>query len=255
MTAASNLFIRGPVGRISVRTKQPEAMPGQAIVLVQGSNLTGQAMFDFSTPELTDYSLMDAIVARGFMAVTFAVRGYGMSELTVDPFSVNTDAAMEDLAAVIEWVINQGFPRPHLLGFSWGGRVAGRYAEENGDNISRLVLYDAARGGGNLVLPAPTECWWTNTREHYSEKLEPKFTDEVLRQAIGDYVTRYESRSPNGIRLENAHPVRAIDPSRVKNPTLMIYGVEAAKAFYMQGGLSRGDFFDQLATDDKSYVI
>ena len=35
----------------------------------------------------------------------------------------------------------------------------------------------------------------------------------------------------------------------------MIYGIEAAKAAYMQGGISRADFFEQLATDDKSFVL
>jgi pimeloyl-ACP methyl ester carboxylesterase len=65
----------------------------------------------------------------------------------------------------------------------------------------------------------------------------------------------HEPRAPNGIRLENAVPVKAIDPTRVTSPTLLIYGVEAAKAAYMQGGLTRQDFFEQLATDDKAFVI
>ena len=255
MTDVQDLFIDGPIGRLSVRAKGLSAKPKQVVVMVQGSNLTGQTMFDFSFPGGEDYSLMDALTAQGFGAITFSIRGYGASDAPEDGFSVTTETAMEDLAAVIDWAETIGYPKPHVFAFSWGGRIAGRYAETHGDKIDRLVLYDPARGGGALVLPAPTDPWWTNTREHYAEKLEPEFTDAALRGAIGDQVAQYEFRSPNGIRLENATYVTPIEPTRITNPTLLIYGVEAAKAPYMHGGIERTDFFEKLATDDKAFVI
>ncbi len=254
MSITKNLFIPGNVGRISVRTKCSEVSPKKAIILVQGSNITGQAMFDFSAPSLNDYSLLDVLCGRGLMAVTFAIRGYGQSDAPEDPFTVTTEAGMEDLASVVEWVEQQGYKRPHLLGFSWGGRIAGRYVEDNPDRIDRLVLYDAARGG-NLVPPVPTDPWWTNLPEHYSQKLEAEFTDSQFLQAFGEYVSLHESRSPNGIRLENARPFPSVNPNKITRPTQMIYGIESAKAAYMQGGISRADFFEQLATDDKSFVL
>ena len=254
MTTTKDIFIPGKAGRISVRTKCGEVAPQKAIVLVQGSNLTGQGVFDFSTPPLNDYSLLDAFCARGLMAVTFAIRGYGQSDAPEDPFAVNTEAGMEDLASVIDWLEQQGYKRPHLLGFSWGGRIAGRYVEGHADQIDRLVLYDAARGG-NLVLPEPTDPWWINLPEHYTQKLEPEFTDPAFLQALGDYISQHESRSPNGIRLENARPFPSVNPKKITRPPHMIYGIEAAKAVYMQGGISRGDFYEHLATDDKSFVL
>jgi pimeloyl-ACP methyl ester carboxylesterase len=255
MSDVQDVFAPGKIGPIAVRTKGLGAKPKQVVVLVQGSNLTGQTIFDFSFPGGKDYSIMDAIVGHGFGAITFSIRGYGASAPPEDGFSVTTEAAMEDLNSVMDWVAAQGYARPHLLGFSWGGRIAGRYAEDNAQRIDRLVLYDPARGGGNLVLPAPTEAWWTNTAKHYEEKIEPEFTSPELRKALGERVEQYEKRSPNGIRLENASPYRAIDPKRIKVPTLLIYGVEAAKANYMQGGTPRGEFFESLATDDKAFVI
>ncbi|WP_304186497.1 alpha/beta hydrolase [Phenylobacterium aquaticum] len=255
MPHPNDLLIDGPIGRLSVRTKGLEPRPRQVVVLVQGSNLTGQSMFDFSFPGGEDYSVMDALVAEGFGAIAFAIRGYGRSDPPEDGFSVTTETAMEDLDAVIAWTAAQGWPKPHVLAFSWGGRIAGRWAETHGGRIGRLVLYDPARGGGNVILPAPTEPWWTNTREHYAEKLEPEFTSAELRNALGDHVVGYESRSPNGIRLENATPVTPINPAKITNPTLLIYGVEAAKATYMKGGLERAEFFEQLASDDKAFVI
>jgi pimeloyl-ACP methyl ester carboxylesterase len=255
MTDVQDLLIPGPIGRLAVRAKGLAARPEQIVVMVQGSNLTGQTMFDFSAPGAEDYSVMDAIVARGYGAVTFSLRGYGASDAPDDGFSVTTEAAMDDLEAVMNWAAGEGYTRPHLLGFSWGGRVAGRWAEANADRIDRLVLYDPARGGGNLVLPAPTEPWWTNRAEHYAEKMDPRFTDPILGNALGELVDQKESRSPNGIRLENATPFTAVDPTRITRPTLLIYGVEAAKANYMQGGIERADFFEQLSTDDKAFVI
>ena len=255
MIDAQDFFIPGPIGKLSVRSKGFATKPRQVVVLVQGSNLTGQTMFDFSFPGGTDYSVMDALVEQGFGALTFSLRGYGASDAPDDGFSVTTEAAMADLEAVMNWLRDNGYARPHLLGFSWGGRVAGRWAEDNAARIDRLVLYDPARGGGNLVLPAPTDPWWTNKAEHYAEKMDARFTDPALGRALGDQVDRHESRSPNGIRLENASLVRAIDPKQITVPTLLIYGVEAAKANYMQGGIERADFFEQLATDDKAFVI
>jgi D-arabinose 1-dehydrogenase-like Zn-dependent alcohol dehydrogenase len=73
--------------------------------------------------------------------------------------------------------------------------------------------------------------------------------------ALAAYVAEHEQRSPNGIRRENASYVTPVEPERITRPTLLIYGVEAAKANYMKGGVERGDFFEQLATDDKAFVI
>ena len=253
-----DLFIPGIAGRLSVRIKRPTGAAKQAVVLVQGSNLSGQGIFDF--PYRGDgptYSVMDALVARGYAAITFAIRGYGQSDAPADPFSVVTETAMEDLDTVMNWAVAQGFARPHVMAFSWGGRIAGRYAETHGAKLDRLVLYDPARGGGQLVLPCPTpdQGWWTNLPKHYRDKLLPRFTDPGLLDALDSYVLTVEQRSPNGIRVENAHPMIAVEPSRITRPTLMIYGVEAAKANYMQGGLDRATFFEQLATDDKAFVI
>ncbi len=257
MTKAHDFFIPGKVGRLSVRTKGMDTKPINVVVMIHGSNLTGQTMFDFDFPATETYSVMDALVGRGWGAVTFSIRGYGLSDAPADPFSVDTDAGMEDLGSVLEWLASQGWARPHILAFSWGGRIAGRFAEDNGDAIDRLILYDAARGGGNPVLPAPgpDEGWWLNTYETYLGKLEADWTDPELLKALGRHLVAHEPRAPNGVRRENAGAVTAVNPAKVTRPTMMIYGIEAAKANYMQGGLDRGAFFEQLATDDKSFVL
>lgn len=255
MNDCIDFLIDGRAGALAVRAKGLAARPAQIVIMVQGSNLTGQSLFDFAFPGGERYSLMDEIVAMGFGAVTFSIRGYGRSAAPADPFSVTTEAAMEDLAAVFDWAAAQGYDRPHLLAFSWGGRIAGRFAESHSARIDRLVLYDPARGGGGLVLPAPTDPWFVNTPAFYLQKFEPEFTEPALREALAAHVARFDARSPNGIRLENASYVTPIDPTRVTCPTLMVYGEQAAQAVYMKGGMERGAFFEALACTDKAFVI
>ena len=45
MANAQDFFIDGAVGKLAVRAKGLEARPDQVVVMVQGSNLTGQSMF------------------------------------------------------------------------------------------------------------------------------------------------------------------------------------------------------------------
>src|ERR1700753_692732 len=183
MSAAQNLMIAGPAGGLAVRTKGLQGKPAHVVVLVQGANLSGQAGYDFGFPGGDDYSMMDMFVARGMGAVTFAVRGYATSEVPADPFSIDTDAAIEDLGAVLGWLRQQGWSRPHLAGLSWGGRITARYTEQNPDHVNRLALMDPALGGGNKILPAPTEAWWSGGWQYFHDRLEAQFTEPAARRA------------------------------------------------------------------------
>lgn len=257
MAQATDLFIDGPAGKLSVRTKGLEAKPAHVVILVQGANLSGQLGYDFAFEGGgTDYSFLDALVARGYGAVTFSVRGYRDSELGAGhPHDVKTDAAIEDTAAVIDWVIAQGFARPHLLGWSWGGRIVGRYAETRGDKIGRLVLLDPAIGGGNIVpFPDKTD-WWHNAADYFRDRLERDMMDPAAHEALAVQAEANEPRSPNGIRVENEEGSIAAVASRITIPTLMLYGYAAGMQNYMQGGSGRGDFFEALATRDKALVV
>jgi alpha-beta hydrolase superfamily lysophospholipase len=255
MNDQQDLMIPGTAGALSVRTKGLARRREHVVVLVQGANLSGQAGYDFSFPGGSDYSVMDAMVARGIGAVTFAVRGYAKSECRHDAFKVDTDAAIEDLATVVDWVGRQFNALPHLAGWSWGGRIVARYVQANAGKVARVVLLDPALGGGNRILPEPTDAWWSGGWDYFHDRLEPEYSEEALRRALADFVIAQEPRSPNGIRLENARGSTASDASLITRPTLMLYGSAAAQQNYMQGGLQRADFFEKLATRDKSLHI
>ena len=165
-----------------------------------------------------------------------------------------TDQAIEDLAAVMDWLDTENVKTPHLLGWSWGGRIVGLYAEINPDRLDRLVLLDPALGGGQLILPAPTEPWWDNTYDYFVDR-EKEFSQPIVRQALAELVSNTEPRSPNGIRQENAVGSIPVNPEAISNPTLMIYGSAAGQQSYMHGSQPRGEFFETLATEDKALVI
>lgn len=255
MTLAHDIHIAGPAGKLSVRCKGLDAKPAKVVILVQGANLSGQLGYDFAFDGRDDYSFMEALVARGFGVVTFSIRGYRDSELDTHPHTVQTDQAIEDTAAVIDWVIAQGFIRPHLLGWSWGGRICGRYAETRGERIDRLVLLDPAIGGGNRVPFPEKDPWWFNAAAYFRDRLELAFMEAAAHEALAVQAERDEPRAPNGIRVENENGSVAVDPTKLNNPTLMLYGFAAGMQNYMQGGSGRADFFEAMPTRDKALVI
>jgi hypothetical protein len=57
MKTQQDALIPGPAGRLAVRAKGLNTQPEQAVVLVQGSNLTGQAMLGFSWSAGNRYSV------------------------------------------------------------------------------------------------------------------------------------------------------------------------------------------------------
>jgi pimeloyl-ACP methyl ester carboxylesterase len=256
MTSVPQLdfFVAGPAGRLAVRAKGlGSGLP--TVVLVQGANLSGQTAYDFTIPGGETYSLMDALLDQKIASITFSIRGYGLSDKPDDPLALTTDHAIEDLAAVFDWLGSQGVDRPHLLGWSWGGRIAGRFTEQQPDHVDRLVLFVPALGGGDLIPPVPTEPWWVNTPEYFAEHLEPEFTEPALRRALAEHIAIHDRVAPNGIRRENALGSIPVIPERISRPTLLIYGSEAAKQPYLKGALPRADFFERLATKDKAFVI
>jgi pimeloyl-ACP methyl ester carboxylesterase len=248
-------MIPGPDGQLSVRTRGLAENGQNICVLVQGANVSGQAGYDFKFDGGADYSFMDGLADRGIGSVTFSIRGYEKSELNSDPLSVQSDQAIEDLGAVIDWLGSEGIKAPHLLGWSWGGRIAGRYVEQNPDRIDRLILLDPALGGGQLILPHPEQKYWDNTYDYFFNRLEEEYTELDARKAFAELVSSTEPKAPNGIREENANGSMPADPTAITRPTMMLYGDAAGAANYMHGSQRRAEFFESLVTPDKALVV
>jgi len=256
VVSTTNEMIQGKSGKISVRTHGlKEYHKKDVLVMVQGANISGQLGFDLTFPEGENYSFMNAMVSNKIGAVTFSIRGYGQSELNGSPLNVKTTQAIEDLASVVDWLNTKNINKIHLLGWSWGGRIIGRYAENNSKNINTLTLLDPAIGGGQLILPPPKNKWWDNTYEYFFNRLESDFTELSARKALAELAAEKEPKSPNGIRQENAEGSIPINPKKIKNPTLMLYGSAAGAQDYMQGSTPRTEFFEKLDVESKSLSV
>lgn len=250
-----NLFVAGPAGKLAVRIKSPPGAARGAVVLVQGANISGQLGYDLQVEGHPGYSFLDALVARGYVAVTFSLRGYFQSELNHDPHLVQTEQAMEDLASVLAWMATRGWAQPHLLGWSWGGRIVGRFVEQHPDAINRLVLLDPALGGGQLMPFPGKEPYWQNTYDYFYNRLEPEFTAEDVRIAVATQASSRELNAPNGIRVENENGSIPVRPQAISRPTLMIYGAAAGAQAYMHGSAARAEFLEAIDNQDKALVI
>ena len=159
------------------------------------------------------------------------------------------------MAAVMAWTRQAGYARPHLLGWSWGGRIVARHAERRADALGRLVLLDPALGG-NVSGTFPTEPWFSGGWDWwYDGRLVTEYAEPAARKALADFVVEHEPRSPAGIRRENAQGTIAARPEDIDVPTLMLYGSDAARQDYMRAGIPRAEFFERLAAREKSFEI
>jgi pimeloyl-ACP methyl ester carboxylesterase len=250
-----NVTIAGRAGELAARIKIPGTAPLGWVVLVQGANISGQLGYDLQVPGHADYSFMDALAARGYASITFSLRGYYLSTLDDHPHSVQTDQAIEDVHSVLDYLAARGVQRPHLLGWSWGGRIVGRLAEASPDRLDRLVLMDPALGGGQLIPFPGKEDYWENSYDYFYNRLEPEFTHEDVRIAVAQQASSRELKAPNGIRVENESGSIPVDPARLTRPVLMLYGHAAGGQAYMHGAANRGEFLERIPVDDKALVI
>lgn len=140
-----------PGVRLYVRNKHPADMSsvptGHVLLYVHGATQPSEATFDLP---LGGRSWMDHIAAQGWDVYMMDARGYGAS--TRSPELLQPDAAkapmvttavkVRDLSAVVGFVLKRrGIERLALLGWSWGTTVAGAYAADHPDQVTRLVLF------------------------------------------------------------------------------------------------------------------
>jgi pimeloyl-ACP methyl ester carboxylesterase len=112
---------------------------GQGPALVKTANWMSHLQYDWKSPL---WRHLARELSRDFRLVRYDQRGNGLSDLTVEDFSL--DACVGDLEAVIDAV---GLERFALLGVSQGSRVAVAYAVRHPERVSRLVLYGGAARG------------------------------------------------------------------------------------------------------------
>lgn len=145
-----------------LREKRPEATrrfgDGEVVLFLEPFGVPTAEAFD--VPGL---SWMEALAGEGFDAWALDFRGFGRSTRPAamdgppssHPPLVRAAEAVRDLEAAVEYIVKaRGVSKVSLVGWSWGGVVAGMYAAEHPERIARLVLYGVMHG---FSLPSMTQ--------------------------------------------------------------------------------------------------
>lgn len=261
VTSAVHWVSRGDV-RLHVWEKFAGSPTGKPVlVLAHGSATAGKESFDLAVPGRTDYSLMDRFARAGFDVIALDVHGFGRS--THPEGHVTTDAAAEDLGAVVDAVRRwRNVPRVHLLAWSWGTQYAGLFVAAHGDKVRRYVSYaqmhadspDIVRRRAELERYRTTP-WITVPRDGWKARFQSSTPAEVTEpeamDAFADAAAAIETRTSTGPQLDMVTRLPMVDASRIGVPTLMIHGQYDDVAD--TSGLL--PFFAQLPNPDKRYVV
>lgn len=157
--AAVNEVLDAPAHReglkLGIRHKNVAVKAGtDPVLFVHGSSFPSALAFDF---QMQGGSWMDQLAARGFDVYALDFPGYGLSDRYAEMSSGAAHAVgqasqvADDLGRAVDLILRMtGKRRVILIGHSWGGSVAARYAGLHPAKVSKLVLFAAiaARSGG-----------------------------------------------------------------------------------------------------------
>ncbi|MCB1036037.1 MAG: alpha/beta fold hydrolase, partial [Acidobacteria bacterium] len=197
-------------------------------------------------------SWMGQLAAAGWDVWGLDFLGYGQSDrypqmLTEiregHPLGRAEEAAAQVLAAV-RYIEAQEVPRLSLIAHSWGTVVAGRFVEEHGDRVDRLVLFGAIaqRSGDPSPLPAEASAEVTGQQQldRFRGQVPPGEPMVLEEPELATWAPAYLAtdprsgeRQPPAVRVPNGPSADVAeawsghlpyDPSRIRVPTLLIRG-------------------------------
>ena len=133
------------------------AQPARAlpVLFIHGSSFPSALSFDF---RMDGQSWMDWVAARGYDTYALDFPGYGLSDRYPEQPALPGRAreVAGDVAQAVDAILRRTGQRQVLLvGHSWGGSVAARYAQEHGHKVARLVLFAAITERQGEDAPAP----------------------------------------------------------------------------------------------------
>jgi pimeloyl-ACP methyl ester carboxylesterase len=140
-----------------VRHTAPDHANGSLPVLfVHGSSFPSGLSFDF---RMDGQSWMDWMAARGYDVYALDFPGYGLSDRYAADAPSPPGRAREvaqDVGSAVDAILRRTGKRQVLLvGHSWGGSVAARYAQDHASKVAKLALFAAITPRAVPVTTAP----------------------------------------------------------------------------------------------------
>ena len=184
-------------------------------------------------------------LAEDYELVFYDQRLSGRSAATVDPESVRLATFVDDIEALRE-ALQLG--RIHLMGHSWGGMLAMRYAIRYGDNLRSLILLDSMAASSELRRAEEAAV---------AEGISPEAVAELdaFRQTEG-----FQQRQPEaiGIMLRMTFRVQFADPAKADLLELYVpddYVGRSEQFGAMGAELAEFDLHEKLAAIDAPTLV
>lgn len=201
---------------------------GEPVLMVHGGPLLDQGYLVEPFRPLTEH----------YRLVFYDQRLSGRSDGSVDTASVSLDAFVADMEAVRGAL---GLETIHLVGHSWGGLLAMKYALTHPHRLRSLIL----------VSPmAPSSSLWRSEQAALARALEPSDTAGLgeLRRSQA-----FEALEPAAVErmLQLSFRAQLHDPQRADDLRFLIpadYGQRSRQFGRMGAELSSYDLVDSLAT-------
>ena len=200
------------------------------IILVHGLTYSSHE-FDVN---YKDYSLVRFLADKGYTVWRLDIAGYGRSDKPSDGFVVDSDYAADNIYYAVKEICElTGKSKIDVLGWSWGTVTTSRFVATHPEIVNKLVLYAPIVSGigASAVETDYHRNSWENAASDFQIKNDGTIDEEIVEQTIVEYFCsscwKYDGEaSPNGPRKDICvdESVTLINMSKIKVPTLLIYG-------------------------------
>jgi len=201
---------------------------GEPIVVVHGGPMLEHGYF---LPHL-------APLAESFELIFYDQRLSGRSAGQVDSASVRLDTLVDDIEALRQ---SLQLGRVHLMGHSWGGLLAMRYAIQHPENLRSLILLNSMSASSQL---------WQEEEARLAQRLTVEDSIEIatIRETVA-----FSNGEPEAIAaiLLASFKAQFADRSKIAGLELYVppdYLNRSRQFGYMIGDLTDFDFFEDLRT-------
>ena len=184
-------------------------------------------------------------LAKSFELILFDQRLSGRSAGVVDSSSVRLDTLVHDIEALRQAL---GIGQVHLMGHSWGGLLAMRYAVEYADQLRSLILVSS--------MSASSELWQQEEALLFARRTTED-SIEFERIRASDAYANGEPAATSDI-LRASFKIQFADRSKIDELVLRVpadYRERSRQFGYMVGDLSAFDFHEELERVDVRTLI